>query len=306
MVSGGATFTDRDLKEDYKIESVIGQGNYSKVRRGRNKATGEKVAIKIISKSKLSPEDLADLKNEIDILKQVDHPNIVKLIDVYEDAKNFSLVMELMRGGELFDVLMEREQFSEKEARDIIAPIIDAINYLHSLGIIHRDIKPENLLFSSKDIETAVIKVADFGFARFVQEEDKDGLATTVCGTPNYVAPEVLEQKPYGTPCDSWSIGVVLYILLCGCPPFSGDDENHFQLFQNIIKCEYDFSHETWEHVSQSPKDLIKNLLVFEPSKRLTPAQLLQHPWITGENLEKKDIKVMSKMKEWNSKRQLA
>jgi len=230
MVSG-ATFTDRDLKEDYKIESVIGQGNYSKVRRGRNKATGEKVAIKIISKSKLSPEDLADLKNEIDILKQVDHPNIVKLVDVYEDAKNFSLVMELMRGGELFDVLMEREQFSEKEARDIIAPIIDAINYLHSLGIIHRDIKPENLLFSSKDIETAVIKVADFGFARFVQEEDKDGLATTVCGTPNYVAPEVLEQKPYGTPCDSWSIGVVLYILLCGCPPFSGDDENHFQLF---------------------------------------------------------------------------
>lgn len=213
--------------------------------------------------------------------------------------------MELMRGGELFDVLMEKEQFSEKEARDIIAPIIDAINYLHSLGIIHRDIKPENLLFSSKELDSAVIKVADFGFARFVQDEDKDGLATTVCGTPNYVAPEVLEQKPYGTPCDSWSIGVVLYILLCGCPPFNGDDENHFQLFQNIIKCEYDFSHETWEHVSQAPKDLIKNLLVFEPSKRLSPAALLADPWISGETPEKKDIKVMGKMKQWNSKRQL-
>ena len=131
------------------------------------------------------------LQNEIDILTHVDHPNIVQLYEVFEDDKCYSLVMELMTGGELFTTLLERDSFSEKEASETILPIIDAIQYCHSLNIIHRDIKPENLLFSSKHPSTRIIKVSDFGLARFISAET---LATTTCGTPGYVAPEILEQ----------------------------------------------------------------------------------------------------------------
>jgi calcium/calmodulin-dependent protein kinase I len=162
----------------------------------------------------------------------VDHPNIVKLFDIYEDDKYFFLVMELMVGGELFDQILEKERFNEAEARDVIAPIFDALIYCHKLGIIHRDIKPENLLFSSKDQMASIIKVSDFGLARFI---DGETLATTTCGTPGYVAPEVLEQQPYNEECDFWSVGVVLFILLCGSPPFY--DEDNFELFEKIKKC---------------------------------------------------------------------
>ena len=127
---------------------------------------------------------------------------------------------------------MEKERFNEAEARDVIAPIFDALIYCHKLGIIHRDIKPENLLFSSKDQMASIIKVSDFGLARFI---DGETLATTTCGTPGYVAPEVLEQQPYNEECDFWSVGVVLFILLCGSPPFY--DEDNFELFEKIKKC---------------------------------------------------------------------
>jgi calcium/calmodulin-dependent protein kinase I len=138
----------------------------------------------------MTEEDRIGLLNEIDILKQVDHPNIVKLIDVYEDSQTFSLVLELMTGGELFETILEKSSFSEQEAKELILPIVDAIKYCHSLGIVHRDIKPENLLFSSKDPAVAVIKVSDFGLARTIEE---DQFAQTTCGTPGYVAPEILE-----------------------------------------------------------------------------------------------------------------
>ena len=138
----------------------------------------------------MSEDDKVGLQNEIDILMNVDHPNIVKLYEVFEDAHSYSLVMELMTGGELFDTIMDKETFTEREAAEIIRPIIDAIQYCHSLNIIHRDIKPENLLFSTKDPQTRVLKVTDFGLARFISSET---LATTTCGTPGYVAPEILE-----------------------------------------------------------------------------------------------------------------
>ena len=138
----------------------------------------------------MTEEDRVGLQNEIDILKQVDHPNIVKLHDIYEDEKYFFLIMELLTGGELFDQILTKEKFNESEARDIVAPIFDALIYCHSMGIVHRDIKPENLLFSSKDNANAIMKVSDFGLARFV---DSETLATTTCGTPGYVAPEILE-----------------------------------------------------------------------------------------------------------------
>ena len=146
--------------------------------------------------------------------------------------------------------------------------------------MVHRDIKPENLLFSRKSVDKAIIKVSDFGLARFVDEEK---LATTACGTPGYVAPEVLEQtSPYSHSCDFWSIGVVLFILLSGYPPFY--DTDNFALFEKIKRCEYNFNAESWDTVSDGAKDLISRLLVADPAQRLTGEQIMSHPWILGQS----------------------
>lgn len=146
-----------------------------------------------------------------------------------------------------------------------MAPIFDALIYCHKLGIVHRDIKPENLLFSTKDPATAIIKVSDFGLARFVEG---DAFATTTCGTPGYVAPEILSEKPYKETCDYWSVGVVLFILLSGEPPFF--DEDNFELFEKIKNGQYSMANPIWDHVSEEAKDLIRKLLVVEPTKRLS------------------------------------
>ena len=182
-----------------------------------------------------------------------------------------------------------------------MAPIFDALTYCHQLGIVHRDIKPENLLFSSKDTDTAIIKITDFGLARFV---DGETFATTTCGTPGYVAPEILSQKPYKEPCDYWSVGVVLYILLSGQPPFYDDD--NFELFEKIKKCKYDMDSPIWGMVSSQAKDLISKLLVADPAKRITGEEIAAHPWILGEGVkDKKGVNVLQKMREWDTKRKM-
>ena len=217
----------RNIKETYKIEATLGKGSFATVKKAKNRATGERFAVKVLSKKKMSEEDKLAMQTEIEILKQVDHPNIVKLIDVFEDERHWCLVMELMHGGELFDQILEKEQFSEYEAREATKAIIDAIYYCHQKDICHRDIKPENLLLQSKEQGITSLKIADFGLARLLEDES---LASTTCGTPGYVAPEVLQQKPYGKACDYWSIGVVTFILLSGTPPFY--EEDNFALFE--------------------------------------------------------------------------
>jgi len=185
-------------------------------------------------------------------------------VDVFEDERHWCLVMELMQGGELFDQILEKEQFTENEAREATKSIISAIDYCHSKGICHRDIKPENLLLSSKEIGIASLKIADFGLARLIED---NSLASTTCGTPGYVAPEVLQQKPYGKSCDYWSIGVVTFILLSGTPPFY--EEDNFALFEQIKACRYDFEVETWDNVSKEAKDFVSQILVSDPAKRM-------------------------------------
>lgn len=207
--------------------------------------------------------------------------------------------MELLQGGELFDQILQKETFNERESRDIIAPIFDALIYCHKMGIVHRDIKPENLLFSNKDYNAAVIKVSDFGLARFLQE---DKFATTTCGTPGYVAPEILREEPYKEPCDFWSVGVVMFILLAGEPPFYHED--NFELFELIKKCEIDFEKPAWKAVSADAKDLVKKLLVSDPEKRIKAEELQNHPWIMGTNI-KSDTNVLEAMKKWDTQRKL-
>ncbi len=195
---------------------------------------------------------------------------------------------------------MKKEHFSEKESRDIIAPIFDALIYCHNLGIVHRDIKPENLLFSSKDLNTGIIKVSDFGLARFLTD---DVFATTTCGTPGYVAPEIISEKPYKESCDFWSVGVVLYILLCGEPPFYHED--NFELFELIKKCQYSMDKPAWKFISDDAKDFIRKLLVADPAKRLKAKEIQNHPWMLGSNKPAQQINVLEKMREWDTKRKL-
>ncbi|KAE8583138.1 hypothetical protein XENTR_v10020438 [Xenopus tropicalis] len=191
--------------------------------------------------------------------------------------------MELVTGGELFDRIIERGYYTEKDASQLIRQVLDAVQYLHNMGIVHRDLKPENLLYATP-FEDSKIMISDFGLSKI----EDGGMMATACGTPGYVAPELLEQKPYGKAVDVWAIGVISYILLCGYPPFY--DENDSELFNQILKAEYEFDSPYWDDISESAKDFIRHLLEREPEKRLTCEQALQHPWICGDTALERDI----------------
>jgi calcium/calmodulin-dependent protein kinase I len=180
--------------------------------------------------------------------------------------------MELVSGGELFDRIVEREQYSEADAKEVMRQLFDAIQYIHSQGIVHRDLKPENLLLETDSNDTR-IKLTDFGLSRIYDHQ----YMLTACGTPGYVAPEILKASGYSTPVDIWSSGVVMYILLCGYPPFYS--ENDALLFESIMSANYHFHSPYWDNVSKEAKDLIRSLLIADPEKRLTASLALEAEW---------------------------
>lgn len=230
--------------------------------------------MKCIAKSSLGPEDEEALKVEVAILEKVDHPNIVALKSVFDCPKTFYMVMEKMTGGELFDRIVQKEKYTETEAKAVVHKLAGAIEYCHNLGIVHRDLKPENLLYADES-DDSEIKIADFGLAKLLSD---DSMMSTACGTPGYVAPEILEGRAYTAAVDMWSLGVITYILLCGFPPFY--DENNAALFAAIKAGSFDYPSPYWDSVSPGAKDLIDHLLVVDPARRLTAAQVLTHPWV--------------------------
>eukprot|EP00903_Cladosiphon_okamuranus_P014850 g13751.t1 len=266
-----------DVNSKYVVgDKEIGSGHYGVVRTCTSRATGEVFAIKTIKKSKVPR--LVLLKREIDILRAVDHPTLIKLEDVYEDDVNLHLVTELCTGGELFDRIIAKTEsaeghYSETDAANIVHKILGAIEYCHNEhNICHRDLKPENFLFKTKD-DHADLKIIDFGLSRF--ENDSEAMTTRV-GTPYYIAPEVLSKK-YDKACDLWSIGVIMFILLCGYPPFYGNSDA--EIFRAVQRVDYRFLSPEWDGVSNEAKDLIRKLLVKNPKDRLTASQALVHPW---------------------------
>jgi len=282
------------IENHYDFGKQLGSGAFSIVKEGLNRKTKQKVAIKIIKKETVEGEDIKLLRREVHNLKTLDHPHILKLFEVYESKGEFFLVMELVEGKELFDKIVERGQYSEKDTSNIIKQIVSAIDYLHSKGIAHRDLKPENLL-SVGTGENEVIKVADFGLSKNFGDEKM----MTSCGSPGYVAPEVLECETYDKAVDMWSIGVILYILLVGYPPFYADNDP--ALFKKIMACDYDFG-EGWDVISTQAKDLVKNLLVKDPKKRFTAQQCLNHAFIKSSDISNKQLQ-MHKLKDYVSKK---
>jgi calcium/calmodulin-dependent protein kinase I len=263
------------IEDTYVFGELLGEGIDGIVKKAVLRSTGEERAVKIVHKSAMDEDEISALSNEINILSEVDHPNIVKLYEAFETDEYFYIVMELMQGGELFDRIIEQEFFSENEAKEVLSPIIDAVNYCHEMDIIHRDLKPENLLYENSD-DDSVIKISDFGLAKLVP---KSTFASTAWGTPGYVAPEIVMWKRYGKEVDVWSIGIIMYILLCGYPPFYSD--NNSELFEMIKTGNFEFHSPYWDQVSTEAKDLIKKLLTVDSKKRITLEQVKEHKWFS-------------------------
>ncbi|KAK7121765.1 hypothetical protein R3I93_022752 [Phoxinus phoxinus] len=273
-----------DIRKIFELKEILGTGAFSEVVLAQEKATGDMYAVKCIPKKALRGKE-SGIENEIAVLRKVKHENIVALEDIYESPSHLYLIMQLVSGGELFDRIVERGFYTEQDASALIKQVLDAVNYLHSLGIVHRDLKPENLLYFNPNEESKIM-ISDFGLSKM--EDATNDIMSTACGTPGYVAPEVLAQKPYSKAVDCWSIGVIAYILLCGYPPFY--DENDSKLFEQILRAEYEFDSPYWDDISDSAKDFISNLMQKDPEKRLTCDEALLHPWIAGDTALCKNI----------------
>ncbi|KAF5829297.1 kinase-like domain-containing protein [Dunaliella salina] len=269
--------TVQDFLEVYEVGETVGVGGFAVVKKGRDKRTGDPVAIKVVDKSRYSAGDNS-LEREIQVLLQVDHPNCIKLENVYITPRKVYLVTELVTGGELLDRVTEKGNYSEEDSRRLIKQILNGVAYLHSHGIVHRDLKLENMILQNERDDSPV-KIADFGLSKFFSPET---VLSTMCGSPQYVAPEVLGVgdgiKEYSPAVDMWSIGVILFILLSGYSPF--DDDNDAVLFEKIKKGNYDADDPIWEHISIGAKDAVARLLTVDTRKRLSAAQALAHPWI--------------------------
>ncbi|XP_031133165.1 calcium/calmodulin-dependent protein kinase type 1D-like [Sander lucioperca] len=269
-----------NIKEVFDFIGKMGSGSFSEVFMVREKKTGQLYAMKCLRKKHLAH---SNLENEINVLRRIQHENVVGLEDFYESRTHYYLVMQLVSGGELFDRILDKGVYTEKDASTVIQQVLQAVSYLHENSIVHRDLKPENLLYYNTD-ENAKIMVSDFGLSKTVEH----GMLSTACGTPGYVAPEVLAQKPYSKAVDCWSIGVITYILLCGYPPFF--EENETRLFSKIMRAEYAFHSPFWDDISESAKDFIRNMMEKNPTKRFLTEQALKHPWIAGNAAKDLDI----------------
>ncbi|NWQ80471.1 KCC1G kinase, partial [Columbina picui] len=270
-----------NIRKTFIFMEALGSGAFSEVFLVKQRSTGKLFALKCIKKSPLTRD--SSLENEIAVLKKIKHENIVTLEDIYESTTHFYLVMQLVSGGELFDRILERGVYTEKDASVVIHQVLTAVKYLHENGIVHRDLKPENLLYLTPE-ENSKIMITDFGLSKMEQ----NGIMSTACGTPGYVAPEVLAQKPYSKAVDCWSIGVITYILLCGYPPFYEETES--KLFEKIKEGYFEFESPFWDDISASAKDFISHLLEKNPSTRFTCEEALRHPWINGNTALHRDI----------------
>ncbi|XP_006797473.1 serine/threonine-protein kinase H1 homolog [Neolamprologus brichardi] len=267
---------DPRVTAKYEIKALIGRGSFSRVVRVEHKSTRQPYAIKMIETRYREGREVCE--SELCVLRRVRHTNIIQLMEVFETAERVYMVMELATGGELFDRIIARGSFTERDATRVLQMVLDGVKYLHTLGITHRDLKPENLLYYHPGPDSKII-ITDFGLASS-RKKGGECLMKTTCGTPEYIAPEILVRKPYTNAVDMWALGVISYILLSGTMPF--EDDNRMRLYRQILKGKYSFSGEPWPSVSNLAKDYVERVLTVDPSERLTAGQALKHPWIVS------------------------
>ncbi|KAM9363723.1 serine/threonine-protein kinase DCLK2 [Symphorus nematophorus] len=265
------------ILEKYKIGKVIGDGNFAVVKECVERSTGKEFALKIIDKAKCSGKEHL-IENEVAVLRKVKHPNIIMLIEEVDTSSELYLVMELVKGGDLFDAITSSAKYTERDATVMVYNLAGALKYLHSINIVHRDIKPENLLVFEYPDGTKSLKLGDFGLATVVE-----GPLYTVCGTPTYVAPEIIAESGYGLKVDIWAAGVITYILLCGFPPFRSESNMQEDLFDQILLGRLDFPSPYWDNITDSAKELIGKMLQVNVEARYTAQDILSHPWVTDD-----------------------
>ncbi|KAL8129345.1 hypothetical protein V2J09_018500 [Rumex salicifolius] len=279
--------TGRDINSRYELGRELGRGEFGITYMATDLESGDKYACKSISKKKLrTAVDIEDVRREVEIMRNLPkHTNIVTLKDTYEDDNAVHIVMELCEGGELFDRIVARGHYTERAAAAVVKTIVEVVQMCHIHGVMHRDLKPENFLFANKK-ENAALKAIDFGLSVFFKPEHSiwNSMFTgeqfnEIVGSPYYMAPEVLKRN-YGPEVDVWSAGVILYILLCGVPPFWAETEQG--VAQAIIRSAIDFKRDPWPKVSDNAKDLVRRMLDPDPKKRLTAQAVLDHPWLVN------------------------
>ena len=280
----GATFVQMNSHEFisiYRVGPRIGQGSYAEVRRCELKATGQLRAVKMCRKDLVGQVELQTILQEAEIAKRLDHPNVIRLYEMFEDQRRYYICMEYCEGGDLFDVITKVAMFSEDQACQIMRQVLSVVAYCHELGIAHRDLKPENILFEEKG-KGLFVKIVDFGSAaRF---ESGRGIIGTV-GTSYYIAPEVLAGK-YTETCDEWSVGVILHILLAGKPPFDGRDDH--EILANVRRGQFSLDIPELQNASREALELLKKLLS-PANARLTAKDALQHAWFHQQNATQVD-----------------
>ncbi|XP_063439026.1 serine/threonine-protein kinase H1 homolog [Mytilus trossulus] len=264
---------DPRVTAKYDIKALIGRGNFSKVVRVEHKNTKQPYAIKMIDRL----EGKEVFESEVAVLRRVKHTYIIQLIEVFESKDKVYMVMELATGGELFDRIIAKGSFSERDATRVLKMVLEGVHYLHGLGITHRDLKPENLLYYHPGHDSKIM-ITDFGLS--ASRKGPEQFMRTTCGTPEYIAPEIIARKPYNCQVDMWAIGVITYILLSGTMPF--DDENKTRLYRLILKAKYSYVGEHWKEVSDLAKEFINKLLTVDPADRMIATSALTHSWLTS------------------------
>jgi calcium/calmodulin-dependent protein kinase I len=275
------------FKSKFEVGREMGQGAFSIVYEGRKFETGDKYALKCLRKAELEQRDIEALCQEIDLLKQLNHPYVMNLEGVYQDDYHYIISSELFEGGDLLEHLVESEFYSEADAQIAIRAMLEAIDYCHSRNVVHRDLKLENIMLANSAKQIGDIKIIDFGFAKQLQK--KNERRSSCCGTPSFGAPELRTDDDFDPkPIDIWALGCIAFILLCGWPPFDGADED--ELDQNIVDGELKFDAEQWENVTEMAKSVVRQMLIHDPIKRPTARQLLEHQWFAG---PKKEVSLM-------------
>ncbi|XP_037644441.1 death-associated protein kinase 3 [Sebastes umbrosus] len=274
-----AGFRQEDVELYYEMEEELGSGQFAIVRKCKEKSTSVEYAAKFIKKRRLSSSrrgvSREEIEREVNILREIQHSNIITLHDIFENKTDVILILELVSGGELFDFLAEKESLTEEEATQFLKQILDGVQYLHSKRIAHFDLKPENIMLLDKNVPNPRIKLIDFGIAHQIKAGNE---FKNIFGTPEFVAPEIVNYEPLGLEADMWSIGVITYILLSGASPFLGETKQ--ETLTNISAVNYDFDEEYFSNTSELAKDFIRRLLVKDPKKRMTIDDSMEHPWI--------------------------